>query len=102
MKIKVADTGDFATAGVRTAEVGGKIIAIFKVADRFYAIDDTCTHAGASLSEGAVEKNEVECPWHGARFDLATGRALTMPATEAVIAYKVTVEGTGIFIEEAE
>ena len=67
---KVSDVGD----GVgKTVAVDGKLIAVFRVADAFFAIDDVCPHMGASLGEGEVENGIVTCPWHGWRFRLADG-----------------------------
>lgn len=78
--------------------VEGREIAVFNVGGRFYAIEDTCTHERASLSEGEVMDNVVECPRHGARFDLATGKVLSLPAVRDVRAYRVQVEGDQIRI----
>jgi nitrite reductase/ring-hydroxylating ferredoxin subunit len=77
----------------------GKVLALFNVEGKFYAIDDTCTHAGASLAEGPVAGTVVTCPWHGATFDIITGAVLSDPATEGVPAYNVKVEGDDILIE---
>lgn len=81
------------------ATVEGKVFAVFNVEGAFYAIDDTCTHAGASLAEGPVAGTVVTCPWHGATFDIATGAVLSDPAYEAVKSYNVKVHGDGVFIE---
>ena len=56
-------------------------MVLFHVAGRFYAIDDVCTHDGGPLGEGQLEDFTVACPRHGAKFDIRTGAALTMPAT---------------------
>jgi len=58
-----------------------------------------CSHAEASLSEGDVYDCKVECPLHGAEFDLKTGDAVTLPATKPVNRYKVNVEDGYIFLE---
>ncbi len=78
--------------------VKGREVAVFNVGGRFYAIDDTCTHERASLSEGEVTDRVVECPRHGARFDIATGKVLSLPAVRDVRAYQVQVEGDEIRI----
>lgn len=96
--LKVAETKDV-PAGENTAvEVGGKKVALFNVDGNYYAVDDTCTHRGGPLSEGAVEGTRVTCPWHGATFDLTTGDA-SSPAPSGVSCYKVHVEGNDIKIE---
>jgi nitrite reductase/ring-hydroxylating ferredoxin subunit len=79
--------------------VGGRILALFNVNGTIYAIDDTCPHRGASLWEGYCERNEVTCPWHGARFDLTTGAHLSPPAQKGVTAYKVQVVGGEIEVD---
>lgn len=81
------------------ASIGGKVLAVFNVKGKFYAIDDTCTHAGASLAEGSVAGTVVTCPWHGATFDIATGAVLSDPAYEGVQSYSVKVEGDSVFVE---
>lgn len=81
------------------ALVADKTLAVFNIEGKFYAIDDTCTHAGASLAEGPVAGMVVTCPWHGATFDLATGAVLSDPAYEGVRSYKVKVQGDTLFVE---
>ena len=67
----------------------------------FLAVDDVCSHAEASLSEGEVdvEDETIECPRHGSVFDLRTGRPRSLPATLPVVAFRVKVEGETIMIE---
>ncbi|MGO1052148.1 bifunctional 3-phenylpropionate/cinnamic acid dioxygenase ferredoxin subunit [Crossiella sp. CA198] len=66
-------------------------VAVFNVEGEFYAIDDTCTHQDASLSEGYLEGCLVECPLHAASFDLRTGRPTCLPAKKPVRTHQVTV-----------
>jgi 3-phenylpropionate/trans-cinnamate dioxygenase ferredoxin subunit len=80
-------------------DVEGLHIAVFNIGGTYYAIDDTCTHAQASLAEGDVDGTVVECPLHGARFDLITGRAVGPPAEKPVKAYKVHIENGDVQIE---
>ena len=68
--ISVAKVSDFDDQQAKCIEVAGKSIALFKLDDEFFAIDDTCTHKGGPLSEGNIEGDEVECPWHGAHFNI--------------------------------
>ncbi len=63
-----------------------------------YAIGDRCSHAEASLSEGDVFDGEVECPKHGAAFDIVTGAALTLPATQPVHTYTTEVRDGDLYI----
>ncbi len=74
-------------------------IAVFNVGGTLFAISDICTHAEASLSEGRVDGETVECPLHGACFDLRTGEALTPPAVEPVQTFPVVVQEDEIYVE---
>ncbi|MBV9120610.1 MAG: non-heme iron oxygenase ferredoxin subunit [Chloroflexi bacterium] len=80
----------------------GHKLAVFHVGDKFYAIDDTCTHEEASLSEGTVYDDEdepqVECPKHGAIFDLETGAVRSLPAVKSVNSYETKVDGDYLLI----
>ena len=80
-------------------EKGGKTICLTRVGDEVFAINDTCSHSDASLSEGEVSDYKIECWLHGAEFDLRTGVALTLPATQAVETYAVTVDGNSVTVE---
>lgn len=91
-RVQVAPIADFPNEAGLRVEVSGHRIAMFRVGGEIYAIGDRCSHAEASLAEGEVFDNEVECPRHGAAFSLADGRALTLPATSPVPVYKVDVE----------
>jgi 3-phenylpropionate/trans-cinnamate dioxygenase ferredoxin subunit len=81
---------------VKSCEVDGKRIALCHVDGSFYAIDDVCTHDGGPLDQGQLEGDQIECPRHGARFDVKTGRALTLPAVRPVNSYPVQVEGDDV------
>ncbi|MDO8526273.1 MAG: non-heme iron oxygenase ferredoxin subunit [Deltaproteobacteria bacterium] len=94
----VAKTSDIAPGTAKQVEVDGEPIAIFNVNGEFFAISDTCSHAQASLSEGAVEDFVVTCPWHGARFDIKTGKNLCMPAVTPVQKFDLKIEGDAITI----
>ena len=81
---KVALLRDFPPGSAREVKFAGKSIAVFNVDGEFFAIGNECTHDGASLSEGAVSDGCVVRPWHGAEFDLRSGKVLTPPAVEDV------------------
>ena len=98
--IKVVEKKDLPAGSAKAVEVNGKQIALFNVDDEYYAIDDTCTHAGGSLSEGDVVGTTVTCPFHGAEFNISNGEVLGEPAEEAVKSYKVHIEGESISIED--
>ncbi len=84
----------------RRFEANGRRIALFHLPLGFFATDDTCSHAESSLSEGFIEDATVECPEHGAVFDIATGEPMTLPATKPVGVYRVVVDGDDLFVEE--
>ena len=65
----------------------------------YFAVEDTCTHAGGPLSEGLLEGNEVTCPWHGAHFDVTTGEVKGPPARAQVQSFPVRVVGSDIEVE---
>ncbi len=79
-------------------EVEGKRIAVFNTTGQYYAINDTCPHKGASLSEGAMNGMTVICPWHGAEVDVRTGMA-GPPSPGPVQYYEVSSSGTELFLE---
>lgn len=95
----VAKTSDIADQSAKCVVVEGRSIALFNFDGEFYAIDDTCTHEGGPLSEGMVEGDEVECPWHGAQFNIKTGAVTLDPAEDNVATYNVRVIGDDIEIE---
>ena len=80
-------------------EKNGKTICVTRVDDEVFAIDDTCSHSDASLSEGDVTGTKVECWLHGAEFDLRTGQVLSLPATVALKTYQVKIENDLVTIE---
>ena len=80
-------------------EKDGKTICVARVGDEVFAVDDTCSHSDASLSEGDVTDFKVECWLHGAEFDLRTGEALTPPAVAPLHTYGVHVDGDSVTVE---
>lgn len=73
-------------------QVGRYWIAIFNVDGTYYAIEDSCTHDDGPLADGELYDHEIECPRHGARFDIRSGEALTLPAVKATRRFDVRVE----------
>ncbi len=73
--IKVATRAEVPPGGKKLADVAGRAIAVFHCEGGYYAIDDVCTHDGGPLAEGELMGCEIQCPRHGARFDVRTGRA---------------------------
>lgn len=98
--VKVAAQDEIPSGGRILVEVDGVRIAVFNVDDELYAIEDVCTHDGGPLVEGDVINGcEVRCPRHGARFDIRTGAALSMPAFEPTETYDVRIEEGSIWVE---
>lgn len=97
--VKVANTDEILPGQAKLIDLGGNEIALFNVGGEFHAIDNTCTHVGGPLCEGEISGSEVICPWHGAAFDITTGRAVGPPAIEAVNHYNLRIDGGNIEIE---
>ncbi|HEY3393388.1 MAG TPA: non-heme iron oxygenase ferredoxin subunit [Lacipirellulaceae bacterium] len=98
--IPVAKVSEIPDPGKMLVEVDDRLIVVIHAAGHFYALDDVCTHDGGPLSEGPVDSfaKTIACPRHGAKFDIRTGAALTMPATKATKAHDVKVEGDQVFV----
>ncbi len=90
---------DYETSGRRAfRSPDGRAIAIFRVGGEFFAVSDVCTHANAALSDGPLDGYELECPLHGARFDIRTGRAVTPPASRPLRRFEVKVEADRVWV----
>jgi 3-phenylpropionate/trans-cinnamate dioxygenase ferredoxin subunit len=99
--VTVARVGDIPAGGVRVVYVDGVALAVFHVGGSYHAIEDVCTHDGGPLAEGPVEGCVIECPRHGARFDIRTGAVLAPPAFAPVTTHPVRVQGDEIQVEWA-
>ena len=97
--VKVARKSEVEDQSSRLIEVKGKRIALFNLSGEFYAIDDTCPHADGPLSEGVIEGEEVECPWHSSRFNIKSGEVTEPPASEGVAKYAVRLVGEDVEVE---
>ncbi|HEU5317472.1 MAG TPA: non-heme iron oxygenase ferredoxin subunit [Chloroflexota bacterium] len=73
-------------------------IAVCNVDGQFYAIEDVCTHDGGSLDQGDLEGDEIECPRHGARFNVRTGEATLMPAVMPVRTFPIKIDGDRVLV----
>jgi 3-phenylpropionate/trans-cinnamate dioxygenase ferredoxin subunit len=82
-----------------TGEVDGYPIVIARCGERLFAVEDRCSHDGESLAGAEIEKCEIICPRHGARFDLRTGDALTPPAYEPIKTFNVREQDGRILVE---
>jgi 3-phenylpropionate/trans-cinnamate dioxygenase ferredoxin subunit len=102
--LPVAKVSEVADPGSMLVEVGDRLVVLIHAAGHFYALDDVCTHDGGPLSDGPLdaEHGTIACPRHGAKFDIKTGAAVTMPATKPTISHEVKVEGGQVFVRLAE
>jgi 3-phenylpropionate/trans-cinnamate dioxygenase ferredoxin subunit len=90
---------DVPADGALYVEIDGLPVAVVRSDGELYAIDDTCSHEEVSLSEGEVEDGEIECWLHGSRFDLATGRPTSLPATRPIAVYPVKIDGDDVLVD---
>lgn len=97
--VTVAQVSEIEAGKSKCIEVNGKKIAVFNENGHYYAMDDRCSHAGGPLSDGDVSDGEVSCPWHGAIFELKTGKVRGGPAQKDLNIYPVKIEGNQIQIE---
>jgi 3-phenylpropionate/trans-cinnamate dioxygenase ferredoxin component len=102
--IPVAKISEVSDPSSLLVEVDERLVVLIHAAGHFYALDDVCTHDGGPLSDGPLDVKEgtIACPRHGAKFDIKTGAAVTMPATKPTIAHEVKVEGDQIFMRLCE
>ena len=99
-KILAGKTSEIPSGKILKVSANGKDILVANVDGNFYAMDDTCTHSGASLSEGTLDNSTVTCPWHGSTWDCKTGKLVAFPTKiNDLSSYKVTVESDSIFVE---
>jgi 3-phenylpropionate/trans-cinnamate dioxygenase ferredoxin subunit len=98
--VPVAKLSELPEPGKMLVEVDDRLVVLIRAAGHVYALDDVCTHDGGPLSEGPIDPQSgtITCPRHGAKFDIRTGAALTMPATKPTVAHDVKVAGEQIFV----
>ena len=77
-------------------------VIVLNVGGEFFAIADLCTHDGGPLEDGEMCDHQIECPRHGARFDIRTGRVTPLPAIDAIPTYRVKIEEGLVYVEEPE
>ncbi len=96
----VAKVTDLPDPGKMLVEVDDRLVVLFRCGGEVSAIDDVCTHDGGPLSEGTLDckAGTIACPRHGAKFNIHSGAALTMPATQPTESHEVKLEGDTIFV----
>ena len=100
--VRVAKVSEVPDPGRQLLEVEDRLVVLFHVDGQFYCLDDVCTHDGGPLGEGRLCGHAIACPRHGAQFDLHTGAALTMPATEATLAHETQVRDGDVYVRLRE
>jgi nitrite reductase/ring-hydroxylating ferredoxin subunit len=97
---KVAETRDIQSSNMRAIDLDGERVCIANIDGSYYVIGNICTPLGGPLNEGKLEGYDVECPWHGSKFDVRTGEPTRPPAQQPVPAYEVKVEGNSILVRK--
>lgn len=100
--VKVGTTADIEPGKPLVFDLDYETIVLFQIGERYFCIEDVCSHQEVALSDGRVDGCKVECPKHGSWFDLESGKALNLPAVKPVKTYPIKVEGDDIFVEEPE
>ncbi len=96
--IRVAALADIPASGLHRVRAGEEWVCLYRVDSEVLATADQCTHAVASLADGTLKGHTVECPRHGARFDVRTGRNLCLPAVRPVKSYAVVVQDGEVYL----
>ena len=100
--VKVAQRNDIPDPGKQLVELEDRLVVLFHIDGEFFCIDDVCTHDGGPLGEGELDQHCIACPRHGAKFDVRTGNAMSMPATEPTLIHEVKLEGDSILVKLCE
>lgn len=96
--IKVATVDEIPPGGRKSVVVDDRALLVFRINNDFYAVEDVCSHDGQPLTEGPFVDGSIECPRHGARFDVRTGRPLCMPAVEPIATFEVKISGQDVLV----
>ena len=94
--VTVASTSDLAPGEMMYVEVGDEPVCLINLDGGFYALSDICTHEEASLSDGEIAGDEIECPLHGGAFDIRTGAPVAFPVVVPVETFSVRVVGDDV------
>ncbi len=101
--VRVASLSEVPEGEVLAVEAEGKRVCLAHVEGEVYAFADNCSHRDFPLSNGEVDPDDcsITCEWHGARFDVRTGAALSLPATRPIPVYPARVEGDEVYVDVA-
>lgn len=100
--VKVARLSELSSGTRKLIDFEEVTVAVFNINGDIYCIEDVCTHDGGPVAEGRLNGYQIECPRHGALFDVRDGAVLSMPAVVPVPTYEVKIEGDDIFIESPD
>ena len=99
-RVRVASVDELPEEALKRFDVGGTPVCVAHAEDgKFYALNDVCTHEEFYLSDGELWGLDVECPQHGSRFNLQTGKVTGLPAVIPAKTYPVSVEGSDVYVE---
>ena len=100
--IRLAKTDEITDGRVKVYQAHGKRVAVCNVKGTYYAVADLCTHDGGPLGEGELVDHQIECPRHGARFDIETGKVMCLPAVLPIATYKVEERNGELWVSVPE
>ena len=96
---KVATLDEIPEGGRKSVVFDERAVLVFRIGNDVFAVEDVCSHDGQPLTDGLLTGTAIECPRHGARFDVRTGRPLCMPAVEPIATFEVTLQGNDICLK---
>ena len=96
--VRVAALSALPPGSLLGVEVDGRPVCLANVNGKVFAFQDNCTHEDFPLHNGTLEGKRIECAWHGAQFDVESGRAVRLPAVKPLQTYEVTIEGDDILV----
>ena len=97
--VKAANVRDVPPGRAKIVEIGDEDVALCNVDGKIYAIANVCTHDGGPLGEGYLLGEEIECPRHGARFNVRSGEVKVLPAIMPIPTFEVKIEGDDILVD---
>ncbi len=97
--VRVCSQAEIAPDSVKAFDVGDKRLAVYNIEGHFYITDDECTHASASLADGILDGDIIECSLHFGAFDVKTGAVKAPPCSFALRTYKVVLQGDDILVD---
>lgn len=100
--VKVAETKDIKPSTMKAIDLAGERVCIVNVEGNYYAIGNGCTHVGGPLNEGTLEGYDVECPWHGSKFDVRTGKPTRPSAHQSVPTYVAKIEDNNLLVRKQQ